>query len=92
MGFFACADVEKRAFLKNPAQMIRCRRREENWKFMEIMKNDGQRLRVLCNVQNSLQIIDNDDKLWYITLAQLCDLNNEFAYLNGVFNSPPGCE
>ena len=62
---------------------------------MEIMKNNGQRLCVLCNVQNSLQIIDNDDKLWYITLAQLCDLNNEFAYLNGlngVFNSPPGCE
>ena len=92
MGFFACADVEKRGFLKNPAQMIRCRRREENWKFMETMKNDGQSLHVLCNVQNSLQIIDNADKLWYITLVQLCDLNNEFAYLNGVFNSPPGCE
>ena len=92
MGFFACADVEKRGFLKNLAQMIRCRRREENWKFMEIMKNDGQRLRVLCNVQNSLQIIDNADKLWYIMPVQLLDLHDEFAYLNGVFNSPPGCE
>ena len=92
MGFFACADVEKRGFLKNPAQMIRCRRREEKWKYMENMKNDGQSLRVLCNVQNSLQIIDNADKLWYITIIQLCDLNNEFAHLNGVFNSPPGCE
>ena len=78
MGFSACADVEKRGFLKNPAQMIRCRRREK-WKFMEIMKNDGQTPCVLCNVQNSLQIIDNADKLWYIMPVRLLELHDEFA-------------
>ena len=59
---------------------------------MGIIKNDGQRLHVVSNVQNSLQIIDNADKLWYIMPVQLLDLHDKFAYLNGVFNSLWGCE
>ena len=64
----------------------------DGWKCLEVRIYAKRHLPVLCKLQNSLQIIDNADKLWYIMPVQLLDLHDEFAYLNGVFNSPPGCE
>lgn len=62
------------------------------WKYLEVGICAKPRLPVLCKMQNSLQIIDNADKLWYIMPVQLFDLHDEFANLNGVFNSLWGCE
>ena len=62
------------------------------WKYLEIRICAKRNLPVLCKLRNSLQIIDNADKLWYIMPVQLLDLHDKFAYLNGVFNSPWGCE
>ena len=36
------------------------------WKYLEIRICAKRNLPVLCKLQNSLQIIDNADKMWYI--------------------------